>query len=171
MVVIKSLGRKVSHWLRPAAREVARGECKKSGVLYFVLYKFGPMKIEHLAVWAEDLEKMRQFYLTYFHMKSSEKYENDAKGFSSYFLSFGDGKTRLELMNKLDIRQEPDRGGATKGLAHFAMSVGSKEAVNMLTEKLRADHYIIEGEPRTTGDGYYESVVLDPEGNRVEITV
>jgi len=55
--------------------------------------------------------------------------------------------------------------------AHLAISVGSKEKVDELTEKLRADGYTVAGNPRLTGDGYYESVVFDPEGNRIEITV
>lgn len=129
------------------------------------------MKIEHLAIWVDDLEKMREFYLNYFNVTSNEKYTNIKKGFTSYFLDFGEGKTRIELMNMQDIVQEPDKRGFTKGIAHFAISVGSKEAVNHLTERLRADHYTIESEPRTTGDGYYESVVLDPEGNYVEISI
>lgn len=129
------------------------------------------MKIEHLAIWVDDLEKMREFYLNYFNVTSNEKYTNIKKGFTSYFLDFGEGKTRIELMNMQDIVQEPDKRGFMKGIAHFAISVGSKEAVNHLTERLRADHYTIESEPRTTGDGYYKSVVLDPEGNYVEISM
>ena len=128
------------------------------------------MKIEHLAIWVDDLEKMRHFYLTYFNLSSNEKYTNEKKGFTSYFLDFGEGKTRIELMNRVDIIHEPNKRGFMKGIYHFAISVGSKDAVNALTERLRADHYIIESEPRTTGDGYYESVVLDPEGNHVEIS-
>ena len=129
------------------------------------------MKIDHLAIWVDDLEKMREFYLNYFNVTSNEKYINPKKGFTSYFLDFGEDKTRIELMNRHDIVQEPDKRGFMKGIAHFAISVGSKEAVNDLTERLRADHYTIESEPRTTGDGYYESVVLDPEGNYVEISM
>ena len=128
------------------------------------------MKIEHLAIWVDDLERIRDFYSTYFGFSSSEKYANQKKGFTSYFLKFRDGKTRLELMNRKDIINEPVRRGFAKGIAHFAISVGSKEAVNKLTERLRNNNYNIESEPRTTGDGYYESVVLDPEGNLVEIT-
>ncbi|HEY0432628.1 MAG TPA: VOC family protein [Chitinophagaceae bacterium] len=128
------------------------------------------MKIEHLAIWVDDLENMRQFYLKYFDLTSGERYTNEKKGFTAYFLRFGDTMTRLELMNRKDIVNEPDRRGFMKGLAHFAISVGSKEAVNQLTERLRADNYTIASEPRTTGDGYYESVFLDPEGNYVEIS-
>ena len=82
------------------------------------------MKIEHLAIWVDDLERMRQFYLTYFDVTSSEKYSNENKGFASYFLMFGDGKTRLELMNRKDVINEPDKRGFMKGIAHFAISVG-----------------------------------------------
>lgn len=128
------------------------------------------MKIDHLAIWVDDLEKMREFYLTYFDVTSNEKYTNVKKGFTSYFLDFGEGKTRIELMNMNNITDEPNKRGFIKGIAHFAISVGSKEAVNALTERLRSDNYTIESEPRTTGDGYYESVVLDPEGNYVEIS-
>src|SRR5690242_505646 len=117
------------------------------------------MKIEHIAIWVDDLEKMSDFYSAYFGFNSSEKYTNEKKGFASYFLSFGEGKTRLELMNRKDITDETRKRGLAKGMAHFAISVGSKEAVNSLTEKLRNDHYTIESEPRTTGDGYYESVI------------
>ncbi|MEJ5053586.1 VOC family protein [Sphingobacterium sp. MYb382] len=127
------------------------------------------MTIEHLGVWVDDLEGMRNFYLTYFDLTSNEKYTNARTGFTSYFLSFGEGKTRLELMHRADISEEPTKRGFSKGLAHFAISVGNDEAVDRLTERLRADGYTIASEPRRTGDGYYESVVLDPEGNYVEI--
>lgn len=128
------------------------------------------MKIDHLAIWVDDLEIMREFYLTYFNVTSNEKYTNIKKGFTSYFLDFSEGKTRIELMNMNNIIHEPNKRGFMKGIAHFAISVGSKDAVNALTERLRADGFIVESEARTTGDGYYESVVLDPEGNYVEIS-
>ncbi len=129
-----------------------------------------PMKIEHIAIWAEDIELMRTFYQSYFGMQSSGKYENPAKKFSSYFLSFGEGSARMELMHRPGIADAGGKRGALKGLAHLAISVGSEANVDRLTERLRADNYTIEAEPRRTGDGYYESVVLDPEGNCVEIT-
>lgn len=128
------------------------------------------MKIEHLAIWVKDLEIMRTFYMTYFNMESNEKYVNPKKGFSSYFLSFKNSETRLELMYRADIADFMGKKGVFNGLTHFAIAVGNKEEVDALTERLRKDNFIIEGEPRTTGDGYYESVVLDPEGNLVEIT-
>jgi len=128
------------------------------------------MKIEHLAIWVDNLEAMRQFYLTYFDVVSGEKYVNTSKNFTSYFLSFGEDKTRIELMTRPDIHEVSGKRGFTKGVCHFAICVDGKDAVNALTERLRKDGYTIESEPRTTGDGYYESVVLDPEGNYVEIT-
>ncbi len=127
------------------------------------------MKIEHIAIWAEDIELLRSFYQKYFGMDCGNKYMNPTKGFTSYFLSFGTDKTRIELMNVPDIKDMGSRD-KLKGLAHFAISVGSKEKVNALTEELRADGYTILSEPRTTGDGYYESAIADPEGNYVEIT-
>ncbi len=128
------------------------------------------MKIEHVAIWTEDLEAAKEFYTKYFNMTCGEKYTNTQKHFSSYFLSFNNSPIRLELMHRPDILKPHDKKGFTNGLTHFAISVGSKELVNSLTEKLRANNFMIQGEPRTTGDGYYESVVLDPEGNLIEIT-
>jgi len=129
------------------------------------------IRIEHIALWVDDLEKMRSFYSDYFNAVSGEKYINPKKGYSSYFLKFPGSETRIELMNRFDIDTEPCKRGFMKGIAHVAFSVGSKDLVNSLTERLRTDKYSIESEPRTTGDGYYESVVLDPEGNYVEIAV
>jgi lactoylglutathione lyase len=129
------------------------------------------MKIEHLAIWTRDLEKMKAFYETYFQALANEKYTNQKKSFHSYFLSMGDGP-RLELMQMPGIPESAnDIYDQFSGLIHFAISVGSKEEVDSITEKLRRDGYDVVGEPRTTGDGYYESVVLDPEGNRLEITI
>lgn len=126
------------------------------------------MKIEHVALWTPDLERSRAFYETYFGGISNAKYINVSKDFQSYFLTFDDG-ARLELMQMPTIT---DRlSGQHLGWIHIAMAVGSQDAVDVLTEQLRADGYVIESEPRTTGDGYYESVVLDPDGNRIEITM
>jgi lactoylglutathione lyase len=128
------------------------------------------MKIEHLAIWVDDLEVMKAFYLKYFETTVGEKYTNEKKQYSAYFLSFGEGTTRLELMHKPGITEVAGQRGLAKGIAHFSISAGGKEKVNELTELLRNDNYTILSEPRTTGDGYYESVVLDPEGNYLEIT-
>jgi lactoylglutathione lyase len=129
------------------------------------------MKIEHLAIWVNDLELMKRFYVTYFGMLCNEKYTNARKQFESYFLSFDEGAARIELMRRPGILPNTGHNNAAIGLAHFAMALSSSEEVNILTERLRADGYTIASEPRTTGDGYYESAVLDPEGNYVEITV
>lgn len=127
------------------------------------------MRIEHLAIWVNNLEAMRTFYETYFGAKANERYHNPTKNFYSYFLSFDSG-CRLELMHQPNIQQNKNIEEHI-GIIHFAISVGSKEKVNSLTETLRQANYKIVGESRTTGDGYYESVILDPEGNRIEITI
>jgi lactoylglutathione lyase len=127
------------------------------------------MKIEHLAIWVNDLEGMKGFYETYFRTTVSDKYHNPIKNFTSYFLSFEDGP-RLELMHRPDIAKKLNGLKEHIGISHFAVSVGSKEKVDALTEQIRDSGYKIIGEPRTTGDGYYESVVLDPENNTIEIT-
>lgn len=127
------------------------------------------MKIDHLAIWADNIEPLRDFYIKYFGMQANDMYVNAKKGFRSYFLSWKGEATRLEIMNqegKAD--SEPNK---MKGLAHFAISVGSEERVLELTEQLRMDGYDVLSEPRHTGDGYFESAIGDPEGNYVEITV
>lgn len=128
------------------------------------------MKIEHLAVWVEDLEQTRDFYTKYFDATSGPYYRNMKKNFESYFLYFGTSQTRLELMQMPGIAPHKGQRGFHQGIAHFAISVGSKEKVHDLTDRIRNDGYIVFSEPRTTGDGYYESVVLDPEGNYLEIS-
>ncbi len=128
------------------------------------------MKISHIAIWTTDLETLRKFYITYFEGRSGKKYTNPRKGFESYFIYFGEEKNAsLEIMQRADITRihVPEE---YMGITHIAFSTGSKEKVNLLTEQLRKDGFRIVGEPHTTGDGYYESVVLDPDGNRVEIT-
>jgi len=128
------------------------------------------MKIEHIAFWVKDLEKMRSFYEVYFDAVSNEKYINPIKKFESYFLSFENG-SRLEIMFRPDISEANNHNEVQKlGLIHLAFSTGNKEKVDILTERLRNDGFEIIGEPRTTGDGYYESVILDPENNIIEIT-
>ncbi len=128
------------------------------------------MKIDHIAIWTKQLEKMRFFYEHYFHGQSGEKYINPRKNFESYFIAF-EGGSRLELMEKLEVGEKLyDDEENYLGLTHFAFSTGDREKVDGITEQLRADGYKIIGKPRLTGDGYYESVVLDPDGNKVEIT-
>lgn len=117
--------------------------------------------IAHIGLIVGDLERSREFYEHYFGAVSNVKYDN-GKGFSSYFLSFPDGGARLEIM------REDGKSAAFDG--HVALSLADSEAVKALTERLRADGFAVLNEPRTTGDGYYESVVADPDGYRVEIT-
>jgi len=126
------------------------------------------MKIDHIAIWTTDLEAMRQFYTKYFGAQANEIYRNVAKNYSSYFLCF-DTSCRIELMHKPEIAALTEKPDQFIGITHFAINVGSKAVVDSLTALLRNDGYHILSEPRTTGDGYYESVVADPEGNRVEI--
>lgn len=128
------------------------------------------MKIEHLAIWVKDPEKMKDFYLNYFSARCSEKYRNVNSNFSSYFLSFDEKTSRLEIMQRPDVTEGIDNRAITYGISHLAFSAGSRLKVDELTARLRSDGYNIIGEPRVTGDGYYESVVEDCEGNRIEIT-
>ncbi|MDR6371755.1 lactoylglutathione lyase [Chryseobacterium bernardetii] len=127
------------------------------------------MKIEHIAIWVKDLEKSRVFYQKYFGAVSNEKYHNPVKNFQSYFLKFENG-CRLEIMTSPDIKESENSYEFQQfGIIHLAFTAGSKEKVNELTETLRKDGYKVAGEPRMTGDGYYESVILDPENNIIEI--
>lgn len=128
------------------------------------------MRIEHIGIWTRDLEMMRTFYTTYFDLKSNDLYVNTKKGFSSYFLTFSSG-ARLELMHGIHRDSQKNPLDEFIGLAHIAISLGSKSIVLNLTEKLRNDGFKIIGEPRTTGDGYFESVIEDPEGNSIELTI
>lgn len=125
------------------------------------------MNIAHIAIWTKDLESMKDFYTRYFKGESNEKYINPIKRFESYFISF-EGGAKLELMSKQSINKS---SGTEEhlGITHIAFKLGSPKAVLSLTETLRADGHRIIGEPRTTGDGYFESVILDVEGNRIEL--
>jgi lactoylglutathione lyase len=127
------------------------------------------MRIEHVAIWTTDLDRCKHFYASYFGATAGPNYVNPAKGFESCFLSFDNG-ARLEAMTTttLPLVQAP-RGAQRLGLTHLAISVGSDRLVDSLTERLRADGIAVVDGPRRTGDGYYESVVLDPDGNRIEI--
>ena len=127
------------------------------------------MKIEHLALYVRDLEGAKAFFETYFEARSNSLYHNPKTGFSSYFLSFADG-ARLEIMTKARVDQSQfplER----LGFIHPAFSLGSKERVDQLTQRLVADGYELLSGPRTTGDGYYESCLLGFEDNMIELTV
>ena len=125
------------------------------------------MRIEHAAVWVSDIEVSRAFYQTWFGATANDRYENPAKGLATYFLGF-DGGPRLELMQRVDVG--PGAGVESIGYAHVAISLGSEQDVDDLTAAMQAAGVTRVDGPRRTGDGYYESVVLDPDGNRIELT-
>jgi lactoylglutathione lyase len=126
-------------------------------------------RIDHVALWVDDLEATCAFYARHFGASAGARYENPAKGFASRFLSFASG-ARIEVMTTTTERPaRHDAGAQRMGLTHFALALGSEDAVRVLTERLRAEGVPVLDGPRRTGDGYFESVVLDPEGNRIEI--
>ena len=127
------------------------------------------MRIEHMALYVRNPEQARDFFRRYFGAQSNEGYRNPRTDFRSYFLTF-DGGARLEIMTKPGLKSL-DEGAEHFGYAHLAFSVGSAEAVDALTARLKYDGFRVISGPRTTGDGYYESCVLDTEGNVIEITV
>ena len=127
------------------------------------------MRIEHIAMYVNDLEKAKEFFVKYFNAISNEVYHNKSTDFRSYFLSFDDG-ARLEIMNKPQMMDD-EKGINRTGFVHIAFSLGSKDAVDALTEKMRNDGYNVISGPRTTGDGYYESCIVVVEGNQIELTV
>jgi lactoylglutathione lyase len=130
------------------------------------------MHIEHVAIWVKNLDTTKTFYEKFFGGKVGKLYHNPKSGFSSYFISFNNSGARIEIMTRPDIPKNSDPNPNTTptfGYAHFAISVGSKEEVDRLTENLRENGVTIVSPPRFTGDGYYESVVSDPDGNLIEI--
>lgn len=127
------------------------------------------MKIEHIAMYVNDLEAAWDFFVKYFDAVSNEGYHNQTTDFRSYFLTFAGG-ARLEIMHKPQM-QDPEKTLNRTGFVHLAFSAGSREAVDVLTARLKGDGYEVISGPRTTGDGYYESCVLGFEGNQIEITV
>ena len=127
------------------------------------------MRIEHVALYVNDLDAAKRFFTRYFGARSNELYHNATTGLRSYFLSFDDG-ARLEIMTRPDM-DDLEKPLARTGLVHLAFSVGSPEAVDRLTAQLAADGYRVASGPRTTGDGYYESCIVALEGNQIEITV
>ena len=127
------------------------------------------MLIEHIAMYVNDLESAKDFFIKYFGGKSNDCYHNKTTGFRSYFISFDNG-ARLELMNKPDVINK-DSSTEQTGYTHIAFSVGSKEKVDELTDSFKSEGYTIRSSPRNTGDGYYESCIVAIEGNLIEITI
>ena len=126
------------------------------------------MRVEHIAMYVNDLEKARDFFIKYFNAAANDGYHNETTNFRSYFLTFEDG-ARLELMHHPDM-QDMEKVIRRTGLIHIAFSVGSKEKVDELTQRLKSDGYEVLSGPRTTGDGYYESCIVGIEDNQIEIT-
>ncbi len=127
------------------------------------------MVIEHIAMYVNDLESARDFFVKYLGAKSNDGYHNVKTGFRSFFVSF-DGGARIEIMNKPEMADDNKELNRT-GYAHIAFSVGSKERVDELTEQIKNAGYEVVSGPRTTGDGYYESCIVAIEGNQIELTV
>lgn len=127
------------------------------------------MTIDHIAIWVDDLEGVRDFYLKYFETSCGDRYINPVTKFNSYFITFNGTGCRIEIMHRGNIEANTQNKGYVNGLAHFAIRVGDREKVNRMVEVLRNDGFKIVGLPRVSGDGYYEAVVLDPEGNVVEL--
>ena len=127
------------------------------------------MGIDHIAVYVNDLDAAKVFFVKYFDAKPNEGYHNKITNFRSYFLSFDDG-SRLEIMTRPNM-DDPEKYLMRTGFAHLAFRVGSKEKVDTLTDQLKADGFRVISGPRTTGDGYYESCILGIEDNQIEITV
>lgn len=127
------------------------------------------MRIEHIAMYVNELEAVRDFFIKYFNASSNDGYHNQTTGFRSYFLTFDDG-ARLEIMNKPGM-SDGEKAINRTGYSHLAFSVGSREAVDDLTDRLKKDGFQVTSGPRTTGDGYYESCIVGLEDNLIEITV
>jgi lactoylglutathione lyase len=144
--------------LRWLGRRQKRANCERNG-----------MKIEHVAMYVNDLKAARDFFVKYLGGKSNDGYHNVNTDFRSFFISFDDG-ARIELMNKPGL-VDSEKQLTRTGYIHIALSVGSKEKVDELTDRLKNDGFEVVSGPRTTGDGYYESCIVAIEGNQIEITV
>ena len=127
------------------------------------------MRIDHVELYCLDLEGMKEFFIDYFDARSNEQYHNPRTGLRTYILSFTEGSTRLELMQRPDV-QDADPSQPAIGYVHLSFAVGSRKGVDLLTRRLAADGYTVTSGPRTTGDGYYESSILGPEGIQIELT-
>jgi lactoylglutathione lyase len=126
------------------------------------------MQIEHIAIWVKDIDRTANFYAQYFGAQIGASYHNPKTDFRSRFITFQSG-ARIEIMTHPDINV--NLAPNTYGYAHIALSVGSIEEVDRLTNEMRKNGVTILNQPRTTGDGYYESKVADPDGNEIELTI
>lgn len=149
-------------------REKCFDLCNISFVFEYIIIISGgkKMKIEHIGIWVKDLEAMRSFYEKFFSAETGQKYHNPKTGFTSYFLSFEEG-ARVELMHRADIQATLPEG---LGLAHLALQLGDELQVDQKAKEFQEAGFEVLSGPRRTGDGYYEAVILDPEGNKIEIT-
>ena len=127
------------------------------------------MQINHIAIWTSNLEISKNFYVKWFRAKANNKYSNTSKQFTSYFIEFDNSNCRIELMHSPNLLKLETSDFI--GLAHFAISVGSKNEVDRITLEMEENGIAIVSKPRYTGDGYYESIILDPDGNKIEITI
>lgn len=125
------------------------------------------LKVHHIAIYTPDLERLRKFYCNYFNAKSNELYHNEETDLMTYFLTFDDG-SKIEIMTKPELSMINNKFDYF-GFSHIAMAMESKKRVDEITEKIKNDGYELKSEPRITGDGYYESCILDPDGNKIEI--
>ena len=128
------------------------------------------MKIDHIALYCKDIESMKSFFVRFFHAESGPMYHNTTTNFRSYFLSFENSDARLELMTRPNVKPTEQYPYAA-GFAHICMSVGSREQVDTITEQIENSGFRVQSKPRTTGDGYYESCIIGPEGILIEITI
>ena len=124
------------------------------------------LRVEHIGVWVRDLERVREFYVSQLGGWAGPLYENPRNGFRSYFISF-DGGTRIELMSRT-VRLDGGEAPVAEGRTHIGFGVASANAVDDIVLRLGSAGVVVAGQPRTTGDGYYEAVVEDPEGNPIE---
>ena len=128
------------------------------------------MYIDHVAMWTNDLERIKSFYECYFGAQAGSKYRNAEKHYESYFLNFPSG-TKIEIMKQPGITHHCNHPvNIQVGFTHLSIACGSEQCVDELTKRLRKDGYQVMNDPRRTGDGYYESVIIDPDGNSIEIT-
>lgn len=125
------------------------------------------MYIDHISIYTNDLERLKDFYVKYFFGRANDKYQNEKTGLQTYFISF-EGGARLELMQRPDLN-ERDKTRPSDGLTHLSFCVGNREKVEEMTQILVKAGYALKSGPRETGDGYYESCILDPDSNEVEI--